>query len=147
MKRVKHGLVVLIVACSAPQRPPYQGATQEGHSGLADDDEVKPTYGKAEIEKALIAERGAEATDERRVAELEAKGDPDALPGALADLGVRGRFIAALELCQSGGHWCPPRLDEPPPLGTGLRFDLDDWQKLAADLHARACACRTIACI
>jgi len=115
---------------------------------MAGDDEATPSYGKADLEKALIAERGAEATNERRVADAESKGDDEALRVATADLGVRRRFIVALETCQQHGHLCPPRLDDP---GTTVdpnpRFDLADWQKLAADLHGRACACRTLACI
>ena len=115
---------------------------------MAGDDDPKPSFSKAELEKALIAERGAEATNERRVTDAEAKGDDEALRIAIADLGVRRRFILMLETCQQSGHLCPPRLDDP---GTTLdpnpRFDLADWQKLAADLHGRACACRTLACI
>jgi hypothetical protein len=127
-------------------------------------DEFAPSYPKAELERALIAERGAEATAERRIGELEAKVDTDpvadeALAIAVADLAVRRRFIAALEACQATGHTCPPRLDDPPwtfdvdspaakpPLDTPLRFDVEDWQKIAAELHGRACACRTVACI
>jgi hypothetical protein len=152
-------LFVLAVACSSPQHAPFQGGTEPGHSSLADEDEVRPTYGKADLEKQLIAERGAEATNERRVADFETKGDDDALRVAVADLAVRRRFIAALEACQAGGHLCPPRLDDPPwkfdlaadgakpPLDAPLRFDLEDWQKVTAELHGRACACRTIACV
>lgn len=125
------------------------------HSELATDDDIRPSYGKAELEHALIAERGLEATGERRVAEAEG----DQLQIAIADLAVRRRFIATLEACQASGHTCPPRLDDPPwtfdiaadsakpPLDTPLRFDLADWQKVAAELHGRACACRTIACV
>ena len=32
-------------------------------------------------------------------------------------------------------------------LRSRLRFDLDSWRKLATELHGRACACRTIACV
>jgi len=28
-----------------------------------------------------------------------------------------------------------------------LRFDLESWRALAAELHGRACACRTLACV
>lgn len=153
-------VLVIAVACSSPQRAPVQGAPEPAHtSALADDDDVKPSYGKAELEKALIAERGAEATNERRVAELEQKDDADGLRVAVADLAVRRRFITALETCQASGRLCPPRLDDPPwqydvendaakpTLDTPLRFDLDDWQKVTTELHGRACACRTIACI
>jgi len=152
-------LLFVSMACGSPQHPPFQGGTEPGHSTLADEDEVRPTYSKAELEKQLIAERGAEATNERRVTDLETKGDDDGLRVAVADLAVRRRFIAALEACQAGGHMCPPRLDDPPwkfdianetakpPLDAPLRFDLDDWQKVTAELHGRACACRTMSCV
>jgi hypothetical protein len=120
------------------------------HEGLAAADEYQPSYGKAELENALIAERAAEATAEKQAAD----GDDT----AAADLAVRRRFIASLESCQASGHNCPPRLDDPawtydpssdadPTLDTPLRFDLEDWQKVAAELHGRACACRTKACV
>ncbi len=147
-----------LAACGSPQRAPFEGAAESPPGELADSDDVKPAYGKAELEKALIAERGAEATNERRVAEADARGDADALLVARADLGVRQRFIANLEACQASGHLCPPRLDDPvwkydlgqdlpPPVESPLRFDLADWQKLSAELHGRACACRTIGCV
>ncbi len=135
------------------------------HSELADDDRFVPAYGKPELQKALIAERGAEATGERMVSELQAQaGDlagEDRLRVAVANLAVRARFIAALEACESHGEWCPPRLDDPPfafdpdpdvglpvpPLESPLRFDLDSWRTVATELHGRACACRTLACV
>ena len=160
MKIVRVTLLLLVVACSSPQRPLAETPTDTSpHATLADDDDVKPTYGKDTLEQALIAERGAEASGERRVDELEQKGDDDNWRVAVADLAVRRRFIAALELCQSSGHTCPPRLDDPPwkfditddkakpPLEAPLRFDVDDWRKVAAELHGRACACRTLACL
>jgi hypothetical protein len=132
-------------------------------SQFAEEDRYVPPYGKPELSRALIAERGAEATAERVIAELEAAETGDAaaeerLRTALADLGVRRRFIASLEACEAGGRWCPPRLDDPPwsydpdagrpaPLEAPLRFDLASWQKVAAELHGRACACRTIGCV
>lgn len=122
-----------------------------------------PTYGKSELSRALQKERGAEAAGERIVADLEAKdASDDQRRVAAADLAVRRRFIASLETCEASGRDCPPRLDEPPwswdpdpdpakrgapPLTAELRFDLDSWRKVAAELHGRACACRTIACV
>jgi hypothetical protein len=161
MKIVRLTLTLLVACgCSAPQRPPYQGATEPStHAELAGEDDVKPSYGKDALEKALIAERGAEAKDEDRVFQLEGHDDQDGLRVARADLVVRRRFIGLLELCQATGHRCPPRLDDPPwkfdiagdtskpPLDAPLRFDLDDWQKVTAELHGRACACRTLACV
>jgi hypothetical protein len=134
------------------------------HSALADEDAYKPAYGKPDLQKALIAERGAEATAERKVAELEARAsDPavdDQLRVATADLAVRRRFITTLEACEAAGRWCPPRLDDPPwafdpdpdrpaapPMTATLRFDPDGWRALAAEIHGRACACRTISCV
>ncbi|MDB4954594.1 MAG: hypothetical protein JWO36_2163 [Myxococcales bacterium] len=129
------------------------------HSELAAEDGFTPTYAKADLERALIAERGREASGERRVAELEAKDADDELRVARADLEVDRRFIASLEACQASGRTCPPRLDDPawtfdmdsegakPSVDSPLRFDLEDWRKLAAELHGRACACRTVACV
>jgi len=137
-----------------PQKPDDPGP----HSQLADDDRFVPTYGKPELQKALIAERGIEATAERMIADLEAKDDQERLRVANADLAVHQRFIAALEACEARGDWCPPRLDDPafafdpdgakpPPLDTPLRFDLESWRKVSSELHGRSCACRTIACV
>jgi hypothetical protein len=154
-------LVAALAACSSPNtfKPPPPG-DHGSHSGgeLADDDAYKPTYGKPELERALILERGLEASAEHLVHELEAAGDADRLPIARADLAVRGRFIATLEACQANARTCPPRLDDPPfafeqdgdkppPLDAALRFDLEDWQKITAELHGRACACRTMTCV
>jgi hypothetical protein len=158
--------LVVLVGCSSPAvvRPPPSDPQQASHSELADEDSYKPAYGKAELQKALTAERGAQTSAERRVGELEARpadtaGD-DQLRVATADLAVRRRFIATLEACEAAERWCPPRLDEPPwafdpdpdrpaepPMTAPLRFDLESWRSLAAELHGRACACRTIACI
>jgi hypothetical protein len=144
----------LLVACSHGSAPPREpGAGDHGlatHSEFpADDDEVHPTYDRAALERALTAERSAIDATERRD-EVE--------PAIAADLAVRRRFIASLEACRDTGHRCPPRLDDPPwtydvdgtadpRLDTPLRFDLDDWRKVAAELHGRACACRTVACV
>ena len=149
--------------------PPPGNPDDAPHSTLADEDTDKPSYGKPELQRALIAERGTEASLERRVGELEARRDAasaadlaldDQLRVAVADLGVRRRFIATLEACESAGRWCPPRLDDPawaydpdpdqpvdPPLTAPLRFDLDSWRTVAAELYGRACACRTLACV
>ena len=138
---------------SAPDEP-----REPIHSTLADDDSPRPTYGKAELERALIADRGAEASDERRLAEFEQKADDAGARNAAADLAVRRHFIAALERCQAIGVRCPPRLDDPawsydvesdapPKLDAQLRFDLADWRVIAAELAGRACACRKASCV
>ena len=132
-------------------------------SQFAEEDRYAPPYGKPELSRALEGERGAAAAAERAIAELEAAEPRDdvaeeRLRTALADLGVRRRFLASLEACAAGGRWCPPRLDDPPwsfdpdagrpaPLEAPLRFDLASWQKVVAELHGRACACRTIGCV
>jgi hypothetical protein len=128
---------------------------------LAAEDQYVPTYGKPEIQRALIKERAAEASGERHVAELESKpGVDDRLRVAIADLAIRRRFIKALEACESQGRYCPPRVDDPPfsyeidgdqfavpPLESPLRFDEASWRTIATELHGRACACRTLSCI
>ena len=131
---------------------------------FAEEDRFIPSYNKADLSRALQRERGAEATAERVVSDLEAKdrdaaGD-DQLRIAAADLAVRRRFIVTLEACESDARQCPPRLDDPPwsfdpdpgkplspPVTAELRFDAESWRKVAAELHGRGCACRTIACI
>lgn len=157
---------MLVLGCTpgSGARPPPAEPDDQAHSALADEDAYKPTYGKPELQKALIAERGAEATAERRVSELEARPADsliaDQLRVAVVDLAVRRRFIQTLEACDAAGRWCPPRLDDPPwafdpdpdrpadpPLTQALRFDLEGWRGLAAELHGRACACRTLSCV
>ncbi len=156
-------VVLAFLGCSGgSSRPRPADPTAPVLGQLADDDVFKPTYGKPELQRALITERGAEATGERLVAELEAgSGTDDRLRVAVADLAIRRRFIASLEACDRSGLACPPRLDEPswsfdpdpdggpqaPKIDAPLRFDLEGWQKVAAELHGRACACRTIACV
>jgi hypothetical protein len=156
----------LAVGCAGSNatRPPTGEPDDQAHSTLAAEDAYKPTYGKPELQRALIAERGAEATAERRVAELEARPTDslvsDQLRVAIVDLAVRRRFIQTLEACDAAGRLCPPRLDDPawafdpdperaadPPMTAALHFDLDGWRGLAAELHGRACACRTISCV
>jgi len=126
---------------------------------MAGEDEPAPPYGRAELDRALAAERDAIARAERQLA--AAQDDPrpdDALAGALADLGVRRRFAASLELCAAENRHCPPRLDEPawsydpmgsaqPELDTELRFSRASWQRIAEELDGRACACRTRSCV
>lgn len=155
-------VAAFLAACSGGRR----GRTTEdpggSHGQLAAEDRFVPSYGKPELQKALIAERAAEATGERIVAELEAKsGDVrDQLRVAVADLAVRRRFIAMLEACEASGASCPPRLDDPswtfdpdpdtvvaPPLTSALRFDVESWRTIGTELHGRACACRTISCV
>lgn len=145
--------------------PRSPDAPAGARSQFAEEERHVPSYGQPELSRALIGERGAEATAERIVAELEAQEARDAagddrLRALAADLAVRRRFIAQLEACEASGRWCPPRLDDPPwafdpdpdrprdpPLDAPLRFDLASWRTVAAELHGRACACRTLACV
>ena len=157
--------LAFLVACSGGSTTGPRTQDPTGTPGeFAEDDRFVPSYQKGDLSRALQKERGAEAIASRVVGELESKdrdaaGD-DQLRVAVADLGVRRRFIAALEACESSGRDCPPRLDDPsfafdpdpgkplaPPVTADLRFDVDSWRKLTAELHGRACACRTIACV
>ena len=159
-------VLVTFLGCSGghAERPEPTVTPDTPHGELAADDVFVPTYGKGELQKALIAERGAEASGERVVGELEAKvtdgPEEDRLRVARADLEVRRRFIQSLEACEVSGHACPPRLDDPtwsydpdpdvvvaPKVDSDLRFDLRSWQKLSAEMFGRACACRTMACV
>lgn len=157
-------LAAAFLACGGgtvrtPQPPPAEPPGE-----FAEDDRFVPSYERRELARALERERGAEASAERIVAELAAR-EPtetvdDQLRVAHADLAVRRRFIQMLETCEATGRWCPPRLDDPPwaydpdppqpiapPVTAPLRFDLASWRTLAAELHGRACACRTLACV
>lgn len=159
-------VVLAFLGCGggSPNRVDITTPTGATAGDFPAEDRYVPAYGKAELQKALIAERGAEATGERIVAELEAKitdgPTNDRWRIARADLEVRRRFIRSLETCESSQRDCPPRLDDPtwsydpdpdvvvaPKVDADLRFDLASWQKLAAEMFGRACACRTIACV
>lgn len=157
---IRLALLLALTACKTGSTagPAGDEITYPGAGAPAAEDEVAPAYGKADLHQALTRERAAEASAEVRMRELEARSDDDALRTVTEDLAVRRRFIAALEACEARGQTCPPRLDEPawafdiegdadPKLDTHLRFDLDSWRKVAAELHGRACACRTLACI
>lgn len=158
-------LTAFLMACSGGSTtgPRTQDPTNTPGE-FAEEDRFVPTYPKSDLSRALQRERGAEATAERVVSDLEGKdrdaaGD-DQLRVTAADLAVRRRFIASLEACESAGRQCPPRVDDPPwsfdpdppkplapPVTAELRFDAESWRKLAAELHGRSCACRTLACI
>jgi hypothetical protein len=165
-------LASLLIACGGTPAPgPAAPSDDAPHAELAGDDGFRPSYSKHDLERALIAERGKEASAQRVVGELAATlaaaEHPDPAVGdrwrtAVADLAVRERFIAGLELCQASDRGCPPRLDEPawtwdrdadqgsgkpPPLDATLRFDLADWRAIAVELRGRACACRTVDCL
>jgi len=156
----RRALLLAITACKTGSAPSGTGTTDDitVHSGKLAEDEYRPTYDKAELQKALATERAADTIGEARLRELEDKGDFDQLLRATGDLRVRRRFIASLAACEALGMTCPPRLDEPawsfdieakadPKLDATLRFDLDSWQKISAELHGRACACRTLSCV
>lgn len=159
----------LLAACGAPASRPT--STLPGASGagpatgaFAEADVTAPPYGDAELQRTLSGEYVAAAAAERQVTELETAGAVDAtderLRTARRDLAVRRRLIATLESCRATRQACPPLLDEqpfvfdpdaspavPPPLTAPLRFDVDTWRQIARELHGRACACRTGACV
>ena len=89
-------VVAFLAACSGGGGRGHTPQDPGGHGQLAEEDRFVPSYGKPELQKALISERAAEATGERMVSELEGKsGDTgDQLRVASADLAVRRRFIA-----------------------------------------------------
>ncbi|MBA2544250.1 MAG: hypothetical protein H0V17_31690 [Deltaproteobacteria bacterium] len=155
-----------LIACGGGSGAGRSGPVESGTiAKLAEDDQLVPTYDKADLQRALIAERGAEATAERQIRDIEAlvaagstSAGTDRLRVALVDLAVRRRFIATLETCETQGRWCPPRLDDPVwvydpsgedpvPLDAAQRFDLDSWRTITTELHGRACACRTQVCV
>jgi hypothetical protein len=129
------------------------------HTEMAADDEPPPPYERAELAKALAAEREELARADEQVRDVEGKVTEEGHLGVvLANAAVRRRFVRMLELCDTTKRMCPPRLDErpwsyavdsdtDPPLDTLMRFDLESWRKVAAELHGRACTCRTIDCI
>ena len=148
-------LVLAFVSCRHGSTPKSQDTETITHSSAFGDDDFKPTYGKPELQRTIAAERAAVTAAEKKVGELET--DSDAQLVAQQDLAVRRRFVAALEACDGSGRVCPPRLDEPawsydadkdadPKLDATLRFDVESWRKVAAELHGRACACRTLSC-
>jgi hypothetical protein len=123
------------------------------------DDEPAPPYGKDELDKALAAERDKLAQVDEEARDAQSKVTDEAhLRIALANAAIRRRFVHTLEVCAATARLCPPRLDErpwsyavesdtDPPLDAPMRFDLDSWRKVAAELIDRACTCRTIDCI
>lgn len=121
--------------------------------------EVAPSYGRAELERAIGEERRAQADGKAAIEALQTqRGKSLELATALADQGVRERYLEALETCRDHRMWCPPKLglswtfhddaaDVPVSLEAELRFDLQSWRKLAAELWARGCDCRTMRCV
>lgn len=158
--------LVATLGCGGPAavQPPAAVPGERPHAVLAELEVDHPAYGKPELREALIAERRIAAAAELHLEELQSRQPDaavdDAVADAAADLAVRRRFIATLEVCDAEAQWCPPRLDDPtwtyapdpgqpadPPMTATLRFDLASWRVLATELHGRACACRTRGCI
>jgi len=98
-------------------RPPPIDPGESPHSALADEDRYQPTYGKPELQKALIDERAAEATLERRIAEVEAQLASPPVPGA-TNPGPSDQLQVATSRCAAGSSppWRPAR-----PMGAGAR--------------------------
>src|SRR2546430_1412214 len=53
---------------------------------------------------------------------------------------MRACLVLALTVGCAGGSGARPR-------PAALRYDLGGWRALAAELHGRSCACRTLACV
>ena len=155
-------ILAFLAACGSatPRDTGPLADVSEAHGELAGEDRFVPSYGKPELEQAVASERAAVAAAEAALAKLAESGTSDEIRVATADLAVRRRFVTALEACKDDGRWCPPRLDEPawaydpdadtaaaPPIDAPLRFDPAGWRTIANELHGRACACRTIACV
>jgi hypothetical protein len=156
-------LLSTVAACSSAAAPPRApGASETGivtGARLAAEDEPTPAYAREDLDHAIEAERAAIAHAEEQLATAEADPHPDdAFVAMRADLAVRRRFLASLEMCAQEGHRCPPRLDDPawsydpggtadPKLDARLRFDRADWQRIAEELQGRACACRSATCV
>lgn len=120
--------------------------------------EVQPTYGRQEMERVLVEERQAHTTAAAVLASLmEQRGKSVEIALKLADLQVQERYLESLEACRARGVWCPPKLgmawtiredqDVPVSLDAEARFDLASWRKLAAELWARGCDCRSMTCV
>lgn len=153
-------LLLALAGCKTGGTPTATTEEITYHRGgaVVEDDVYKPSYDKADLQRALATERSAEAAALQQLRALEERGDYDQLRTATTDLAVRRRFIASLAACDAAGQACPPRLDDPassfdvegktdPKLDAPLRFDLASWQQVASELHGRACACRTVACV
>lgn len=120
--------------------------------------EVVPSYSRQEMERVLAEERQAH-TAARAVLDslMEQRGRSVEIALKLADLGVQERFIEALDACRARGVWCPPKLGMswtireeqavPVSLDAEVRFDLASWRKLASELWARGCDCRSMTCV
>jgi hypothetical protein len=168
-------LVAVLSACGGTTSVSGAGATQPAGAGagqpvsdpnlathdvfLTEDDVAPSRYGRTDLDRVIAAEHAALDTADAALATLANDPKPDdALAGALADRGVRQRFVATLESCRDSNRRCPPRLedrpftydlasDKDPKLDVPLRFDLEDWRNVTAELNERACACRTLACV
>ncbi len=121
--------------------------------------EVQPTYSRQDMERILADERAAATAAAATLTSLmDQRGKSIEISLRLADLGVQQRYIEALESCRARSVWCPPKVgltwtireleqDVPVSLDAELRFDLDSWRTLAAELWARGCDCRSMECV
>jgi hypothetical protein len=122
--------------------------------------EVQPTYSRQEMDRVLAEERQAHTAAASALATLmEQRGRSGEIALRLADVGVQQRYIDALQSCRDHGVWCPPKLggltwtireleqEVPVSLDAELRFDVTSWRKVAAELWARGCDCRSMTCV
>ncbi len=151
-------LLLTLAACSGGSVRPVGPTEITEHTAMAEDDPAPP-YGKDELAQALAAEREQLARADAEARDAETKVSDEAhLRTAIANAAIRRRFVQTLEVCAATARLCPPRLDDrqwsyavesdtDPPLDVPLRFDLESWRKVAAELTERSCTCRTIDCI
>jgi hypothetical protein len=152
-------LGVLGAACGgSPRAERYVEPVQQPQDIDPESTEVRPNYGRQEMDRVLTEERQSYATAATSLASLqEQRGKAVEISLRQADLGVQQRYIEVLESCRSRGVWCPPRLamtwtiredvDVPVALDAEQRFDLTSWRKLTQELWARGCDCRSMACV
>jgi hypothetical protein len=149
------GPLTFTAACGASAPEPRSGGRNAAEVGGGRAGEVGGGGAGVDPEIARVLD------DERaRLAELDARiaaatGD-DAF-ALRADRTARASFVAHLRSCAAGDVACPPSLDEPavPPdydeatgtLSGPFDADADRWPAAAAAIAARACGCRTRACV
>lgn len=160
MKRFTSIAIALVAACGGAQsterfvEPPARAEPVDPEST-----EVQASYGRQELEHVLAEERRAQADGAAALEALQQqRGKAVEIALALADQGVRQRFLDSLESCRDRGVWCPPKLghtwtlrdgdlDVPVTLDAEQRFDVESWRKLARELWSRSCDCRSMRCV
>jgi hypothetical protein len=154
---VRVAALLLAAGCGGSQTERFVEPTQAAQID-PEATEVVPTYGKHELERVIGEERQAHAAAQSVLASLmDQRGKAVEIALRLADLGVQERYLETLESCKARGVWCPPKLgmawtiregvDVPVSLDTEVRFDLQTWRAVTAELWARGCDCRSMTCV